>query len=616
MLTTRTVSIDLTERERKEAATARRFPVSVSSEAPVSRRDWQSGETFSEILSHSPDAIDLSRAPLPLLECHDRSRVNVGIVTGLRVEGGKLRGELQLGASQRATELAADIAAGIVTGISVGYSVTEIVRDEKAKTLTATRWMPHEVSIAPVPADFTVGINRSAEMPTSNIPESPAVQQPDTTNREDAAVLAERNRASTIRSVVAKAGLETTFADNLVSRGVPVDEARAAVLNELADRSEATQINGQLRVDAFGPSITAGNGDDFRHAAVDALLIRSGIPVEKPHAAARDLSPSIGEIARTCLSRAGKRSFWGAPTGARLFARALATSDFPLILLGALHASIRRGYETEPQSHRAWVRPVSVPDFRLQHRPILGSAPSLEQVNEGGEYRHGALDEDSTSYKIAKYGKIVSLTWEALVNDTFDAFLRIQPALGQAARRLESDLVYELLGANAGLGPVMQDGTALFDASHGNLVDPAAAFSASLIAVGRTLLRKQTAVGGGFLALAPRHLICPPELETDAELLIANASRRTSVEKATAEWLGSLNLVVEPRLAADAVFLAADNGQIDTVELGLLDENFGGPVIEEEREFGRDVVRWKVRHVCGAKVLDWRGLVRIPIDSE
>lgn len=614
MLTTRTVSIDLTERERKEAATARRFPVSVSSEAPVSRRDWQSGETFSEILRHTPEAVDLSRAPLPVIEGHDRSKANIAIVTGLRVEGGKLRGELQFGNSQRATELVADVAAGIVRWLSIGYLINEFVRDEEARTLTATRWTPHEVSIVSVPADFTVGINRSADMPDSTNPESPAV--PTTANREEASILAERNRALTIRSVVAQAGLETTFADALVNRGASVEEARSAILNELADRSEATQINGQLRVDAFGPSITAGNGDDFQRAAVDALLIRAGVAVEKPHPAAHDVSPSIGEIARTCLSRSGQRSFWGAPKGAKLFERALSTSDFPAILAGALHASVRRGWEIEPQSHRAWVRPVSVPDFRLQHRPILGSAPSLAKVNESGEYTYGSLDEDSTSYKIAKYGKIVSISWEALVNDNLDAFLRIQPALGQAARRLEADLVYALLAENAGLGPIMQDGTALFDASHGNLVDPAAAFSASLIAIGRTMIRRQTAIGGGYLALAPRHLICPPELETDAELLVANASRRTSVEKATAEWLGSLNLVVEPRLAADAVFLAADNGQIDTVELGLLDENFGGPVIEEDREFGRDVIRWKVRHVCGAKVLDWRGLVRIPIASK
>lgn len=68
-----------------------------------------------------------------------------------------------------------------------------------------------------------------------------------------------------------------------------------------------------------------------------------------------------------------------------------------------------------------------------------------------------------------------------------------------------------------------------------------------------------------------------------------------------------------PRLANTAAYLAADAAQIDTVELGLLEENMNGPMIQEDREFVRDIIRWKCRHVFGPKVLDWRGLVKMPI---
>jgi len=46
----------------------------------------------------------------------------------------------------------------------------------------------------------------------------------------------------------------------------------------------------------------------------------------------------------------------------------------------------------------------------------------------------------------------VSLTWETLVNDDLSAFPRVQPALGQAAWRVEADTVYALLALNAGAG--------------------------------------------------------------------------------------------------------------------------------------------------------------------
>ena len=291
-----------------------------------------------------------------------------------------------------------------------------------------------------------------------------------------------------------------------------------------------------------------------------------------------------------------------------------------------INKATRRGYEDEPASHRAWVRATTVNDFRDQVRPILGSAPELEAVNEGGEYTQGPMDEDSTKYRVAKFGRIVSLTWETLVNDDLGVFVRVQPAMGQAARRKEADLVYALFAENAGAGPTMQDAVALFHASHGNLA-ASGALNAAALGAGRTILRKQTALGGGHLALTPCFLICPAELETETEILLATATKHvagsvpaaasggstSAIEATTPIWLTGLTLVVEPRLADDAVYLAADSAQIDTVELGRLAENESGPVIEEEREFSRDVRRWKVRHVFGAKALDWRGMVKVPI---
>jgi len=602
---TRTLVIDLAAHERKAAAATRRFPCTVSSETPVPRRGWDG--TWNEILSHSRDAVDLSRAPLPVLEGHDRSRVNVGIVSGLRLDGGRLRGELVLGASSRAVELAADIADGIVTGLSVGYTIDREERDEKAKRITARRWTPYEVSIVSVPADVSVGINRSQEphMPEPIVPPpSPAAPPvpPDEATIAERAAQAERTRGSTIRSLVAKHRLPTTFGEDLVSRGVPLEAARAAVLERLAERDAAVPTDNHVRVEpGFDP------GDDFRAAAIDAILLRAGVHVEKPHAAAGDVSASVFDLAASCLSRAGQP---GVHRGPDLLRRAMSTSDFPAILGGTIHAAIRLGYENEPSSHRAWVRAVPVPDFRDQTRLLLGSAPELDEVLEGGEYKNGAMDEDSTSYKVATYGKIISLTWQVIKNDNLNAFVRVQPALGQAARRLEADTVYDLLASNAGAGPTMQDGTALFHANHGNLVANAA-FDAAQLGKGRALLRKQKALGGGHLSLVPRFLIVGADKEQQAEILLANASRRATSEKVTPEWIANLELVVEPRIAATDVYLAADAGQIDTCELGLLDENVNGPSFAENVPFNRNVFEWRVSHNFGAKFIDWRGLVRL-----
>ncbi len=601
---TRTLTIELGE--RKGAPTgAKTFSAIISTETPVKRKDWERGEHY-EILSHTKGAIDLSRAPLPLIEAHDTRSLPIGVVDNLRIVDKKLRGEIRFGASARATEVAADVEAGIIRNLSVGYTieaVTEKRGDDKNTTVTATKWTPHEVSAVAIGADSGAGFNRSYQMENEE-------NNPQETETQTRAMENERSRCIAITRAAKVLKVDSATVADFIARGVSADEAKSEMLEGFEARSP-NMIPDQHASPRMFPNDATAQQNDFRSAAVDAVLLRAGVQVKTPHPAARDVSASVSELARVCLSRSGI-SVSGSTE--KLIKRAMSTSDFSYILQDATHKATLRGYEDEPSSHRQWVRTQPVQDFKQQNRAILGSAPALAQINEGGEYTHGSLSDGGASYTVAKYGKIVSITWEALVNDDLGALLRIQPAMGQAARRKEADLVYAMFAENAGAGPLMQDGVNLFHADHGNIAT-AGALSATTLGAARSILRKMTALGGGYLSLVPRHLIVPPELETEAEILLASATKHVSSvsEADTPKWLQNLSLVVEPRLGNDAFYLAADSNQVDTAELGLLEENMNGPVLEEEREFGRDVYAWKVRHVAGAKFLDWRGMVKVPL---
>lgn len=131
-------------------AESRTVSASLSSEFPVMRYDGE------EILRHTPEAVDLSRAPLPLLRAHDNSSLPVGVVEKLAVEGGKLKGTIRLSANQDA--LWTDITDGILRNLSIGYQILE--KQKTKRGIIATKWMPYEVSLVAAPADITVGINR------------------------------------------------------------------------------------------------------------------------------------------------------------------------------------------------------------------------------------------------------------------------------------------------------------------------------------------------------------------------------------------------------------------------------------------------------------------------
>ncbi len=134
----------------------RTVEASVSSEMPYQRWDG------TEILSHDPKAIDLSRAPLPLLVSHDARQTPVGLVKDLQIIGRKLRGVLRFGKNARATEAWQDVKDGILRNLSIGYEIIK-KQTENDGAYRATRWMPYEVSLVAVPADNSVGIGRSYE---------------------------------------------------------------------------------------------------------------------------------------------------------------------------------------------------------------------------------------------------------------------------------------------------------------------------------------------------------------------------------------------------------------------------------------------------------------------
>lgn len=141
---------------------ADRFDIAISSEFPVER--WFG----KEILDHSTDAVDLSRAKLGLsfLDSHDVKSV-IGIVERVKVgDDKKLRGQLRFSRSEKAQQIKTDIQDGIRRFISVGYMIREytlvVSSKEEGDTYRATKWAPMEASSVAVPADPTVGHDRNS----------------------------------------------------------------------------------------------------------------------------------------------------------------------------------------------------------------------------------------------------------------------------------------------------------------------------------------------------------------------------------------------------------------------------------------------------------------------
>jgi HK97 family phage major capsid protein len=231
-----------------EGADEDRFEISISSEFPVQR--WFG----KEILDHTPEAVDLSRAKngLSFLDSHDSKSI-VGVVNDITLDKKDkvLRGVVQFSRNPKAQEVKRDVVDGIRKYISVGYGVNEYTLAKSSKdegdTYRATSWTPLETSSVTVPADPSVGHNRKAGErgfpvkvlnPSAERSAEQTTEEKAMADTDHAQVLIDsRKTAGEIVKLGKRHGIDQERVATWISEGRSLDAVSALVLEEVASRS-------------------------------------------------------------------------------------------------------------------------------------------------------------------------------------------------------------------------------------------------------------------------------------------------------------------------------------------------------------------------------------------
>lgn len=349
---------DLAQREENGQQV---LDMSFSSEYPVMR--W--GER--EILSHDPEDCDVTRLAEvgSILRNHDPDQV-VGVPTKvtLDVAGRKGRLTMRFGTTDCARNCMNEVLVDkTVRGVSVGYNVASWVflKDEtvsykgriQGPAWVAAKWSALEVSLTPIPADPSVGVNRNtagepvmnwkqrlAELeakrtagtaltdaerremadleakraaegttppaPTAVVtPPAPeagrTVTPPAATPAAGAdPAVQERNRIREIQTRCQRFNLPQAFVDELISSGVSIEAAAQRMLDQLAGRSaNGTAPGGSVAVVRDGRSSTFD-------AMCEGLMVRAGIMKrEDAKLGSTFANYTLYEMARESLRQAG-----------------------------------------------------------------------------------------------------------------------------------------------------------------------------------------------------------------------------------------------------------------------------------------------------------------------
>jgi hypothetical protein len=609
--------------------------------AGVLRYDWKNYLQYEEQLSLDGTAVDLSRlnTGAPLLNSHAAYDLNnvIGVVERAWIESGEGRAVVRFSERPEIASIVKDVRDGILRGVSVGYYVRTYEIKERQGQMPiylAVDWQPYEISLVAVGADQGAGtrgqslldttpctfINRATaqtqENQTMPQPVEPNVMPPaqslagtptaDTDAVRRQAQEAERTRGLEIRRAARSLGLDDTDADSLIEGNVPLDQARAQLIDLRAERASIS----------INPRVTATDrpsGDDpvqIRAAMAEAIAVRYGASATPSDQARQYSSHSIVDMATELLRSGGHMV--RTRNKAQIIEEALrvqsrtyhSTSDFALLLGDTANRIMLSAYKSATPTYRLIASQKEFNDFKPHSFVRSGDFPMMKEVNESGEIQYGTMSESGEKVALATYGRIIGLTRQALINDSLGGFADMTRKAAARIPNFENQTVYALLAQSSGTGPKMSDGKTLFHSDHSNKAAAGTAIDLANLAAGMATFGKKKSRDGEPLNLRARYLLVGP----DKELESAQVTTPIIPTKATDNnpYAGKLEVIVDGNVAGNKWYLFCDPNAAETLIYGYLN-GATGPRVETRNGFNVEGVEFKVAMDFAAGVTDYIG---------
>lgn len=644
-------------RSGNEDGESREVELSFSSEEPYER--WFG----TEILDHSEGCVNLKR--LQEIGCvlfnHDRDYV-LGKVIEAWVENRRGKAKIRFDEDAEAEKIFRKVMSGTLKGVSVGYTIGNWEKVEKGKKsidgrfegecYIATRWMPTEISIVSVPADESVGVGRSAEntmtkggdkvakktgetedQMRSNVAggETPdnttrggtgeeSVQAPASAEERSAseerdeavrtAVQRERQRVEEINGMEREFGIDLS---GMIRDGSSLEKVREYVLNELSKKAAPA---------AQGARTGESGQDRYVKDMTDAMLLKSGVPVdEASDAARRRAGMSLRAIGEECLEKFEGASGTREMSGDALFQTLTRqffnpTSAFPAILDATIRKTIVQQYEAVDTTFQKWTTKGTLQDFKesRDHEYAMGGLSAFERVPENGELKEDAPKTTLLpTRKLDTYAKSFSMTREAFINDDIGFLTRVPALYAQRYKTTIDEMVYSKIFKNG----VTFDGVQLFHTNHNNIASgagekPTQAVIQKMI----TMMQLQKDSFGKAVYVRPKYIVVPVGWGFDLQVIFHSAQVVGSDFNDVNPLHGyPIEIVETPVLNILAGsnkapwFMVADPSSAKSIQVDYLNGQ-EKPIVERDTVATKLGFYWKIYGDFGVNVRDFRGIAR------
>jgi hypothetical protein len=404
---------------------------------------------------------------------------------------------------------------------------------------------------------------------------------------------AEAARAADILDYGTRAGMEISVIQAAIRSGTSLDSFRAQAFEHLASRAASGHTSpGRVQTD---------EQETRRNAMIEALSYRFGAPLPEggPSAAARaHMDHGIVTVA------AEVTGYRGIPRNGRdiegIFERAAhTTSDFPVIMEGAINRTLETRYRLAQPTYRRISRQRNFRDFRPHSSINVGDFPMLLRVLEDGEIKFGKLTEGKETLQVLSYARAISITRQVMINDDIGAIQDMLSSYGSTVALFEEITFY-----SQAFNAKLSDGKTVFHADHGNLAGSGAAIDVDTVSAGRAAMSKQKTLDGNpMLVNTPSILLTGPDSLTAAEKLVASivAAQVANVNI----FSGRLNPLETAQITDKSWYLFPNPEQGSNYRWGYL-EGYEAPRVRIENPFGRQGMAMSVEHDFGCGAVDYR----------
>lgn len=430
------------------------------------------------------------------------------------------------------------------------------------------------------------------------------------------AVVAERQRVADITALCRQAGMDPA---QYIADGSDMNAVRQAAVEHLCAHGAPV-----------GSRMTGDEADNFRAAAVDAMLMRAGVEVQNPARGAEEMRGySLRDLAIECMARDGmgsttsllrmsKDDLWN--EACRQFFNP--TAAFPAILDNAIRKNIVQMYQQIPTTFQLWTAKGSVTDFKptKDHSYLAGGAGEFKRVGENGELKADTPKTDLLPQRqIDTWGRQFSMTRQAFINDDVGFITEVPGLYAMSAKRTINKQVYEILVKN----PAIFDGVSLFDNAHNNLIDTGTAPSIESLQAIMLKLLNQVDPFGDSIMVQPKYVIVPvgygfklSQILETALIDVTGIGSHTA--NALYQYRNQLQVIEEGALntlagsgSAIPWFVAGDKTYAKSLQVDYLNGQ-ETPTIRRSEVPGRLGFVWDIWLDWGITAVDFRGIAKNP----